>query len=233
MSDFVVIHGAGGGGFRWQMVADLLRGKGHRVWTPTLTGLGERRHLLTPEVGLDTHIRDIEAVLFYEDLRDAVLVAHSYGGMVAAGLDEDAAARVGTVVLLDAALPRDGESIHEMYASAGDGQLSPELLALHRQPERDPDRVVLELPGQRDDPRMSPLLLSTHWDPVRLGPLFASSRPRFYIRCTAPQTVHSVSAERAAHDGWTMWEVPAPHGAMVTHPDLVAERLETAASPPG
>src|SRR5688572_726041 len=83
---FVLVHGAWAGGWAWKRVAPLLRAQGHDVFTPTLTGLGERVHLASPDVNLDTHIEDIVNLLVYEDLEDAVLVGWSYGGMVVTGV---------------------------------------------------------------------------------------------------------------------------------------------------
>ncbi len=94
MTTYVLVHGAWHGGWCWKRVAPLLRAAGHEVYAPTLTGLGERAHLLSPEVGLDTHVQDIVNVLTYEDLQDVVLVGHSYGGMVVAGVAERAAERL-------------------------------------------------------------------------------------------------------------------------------------------
>lgn len=78
---FVMVHGAWHGGWCWQRVAEVLRGRGHDVYTPTLTGLGERSHLLGQSIDLNTHVKDVRAVLEYEDLHDVVLVGHSYGGL--------------------------------------------------------------------------------------------------------------------------------------------------------
>jgi pimeloyl-ACP methyl ester carboxylesterase len=114
-STFVLVHGAWTGSRCWREVADILRGKGHRVFTPTLTGLGERSHLLRPSVDLTTHVTDIGNVIAFEKLSDVVLVGHSYGGMVISGV----AGRVpeGTIrsiVFLDAFVPRDGQSLADI-----------------------------------------------------------------------------------------------------------------------
>ena len=111
MATYVLVHGGGHGGWCYQRVARLLRAAGHGVSTPTLTGLGERAHLLSREVDLDLHIRDVVAVLHSEDLRDVILVGHSYGGMVVTGVADRALDRVGRVVYLDAATPTNGQSL--------------------------------------------------------------------------------------------------------------------------
>ena len=111
MATYVLVHGGGHGGWCYQRVARLLRSAGHEVYTPTLTGLGERSHLLSPDIDLDLHIRDVVAVLHYEDLDDVILVGHSYGGMVITGVADRAADRIGRVVYLDAANPENGQSL--------------------------------------------------------------------------------------------------------------------------
>jgi pimeloyl-ACP methyl ester carboxylesterase len=108
---YVFVHGAWGGGWAYRRVDSLLSAAGHRVYRPTLTGLGERVHLGRPDVGLSTHITDIVNVLLFEDLRDVVLVGHSYGGMVATGVADRVPERIRHLVFIDALLPEDGESL--------------------------------------------------------------------------------------------------------------------------
>lgn len=103
---YVLVHGGGHGGWCYQRLAALLRMQGHEVYTPTLTGLGERAHLLRPDIDLDTHIADVVGVLKYEDLKNVILVGHSYAGMVITGVADRAADRVGHIVYLDAATLR-------------------------------------------------------------------------------------------------------------------------------
>ena len=110
---FVLVHGAWLGGWCWKKVTPLLRAAGQEVFAPTLTGLGERSHLFSPEVGLDTHIEDIIAVLEYEDLTDVILVGHSYAGMVIAGVAQKAAHRLAELVYLDSFLPESGKSLDD------------------------------------------------------------------------------------------------------------------------
>ncbi len=112
--DFVLVHGAWHGGWCWKKVAPILRRAGHHVFTPTMTGLGERVHLRGPEVGLDMHVQDIVNVIEYEDLTDVVLVGHSYGGMVVTGVAGRVAARIAHIVYLDAHVPADGQSVIDL-----------------------------------------------------------------------------------------------------------------------
>ncbi len=111
MATYVLVHGGGHGGWCYQRVARILRASGHEVYAPTLTGLGERSHLLNSDVDLHRHIEDVVAVLHYEDLRDVILVGHSYGGMVITGVADRASDRIGRLVYLDAATPRNGQSL--------------------------------------------------------------------------------------------------------------------------
>lgn len=111
----VIVHGAWVGGWRWRGVADLLRDRGHRVFTPTLTGMGERAHLTHPGVNLSLHAEDIANVIHYERLDNILLVAHSYGGMpasVAAGIIP--AGVIQSILYLDAFMPEDGQALNDL-----------------------------------------------------------------------------------------------------------------------
>ena len=111
MATYVLVHGGGHGGWCYEKVARRLRAAGHEVYAPTLTGCGERSHLAVPAVDLDLHIRDVVQLLHFEDLRDVILVGHSYGGMVITGIADRAADRIGKLVYLDAANPTNGQSL--------------------------------------------------------------------------------------------------------------------------
>src|SRR5271167_937589 len=110
MSTFVLVHGAWHGGWCYKRVAQLLREAGHEIYTPTLTGVGERVHLMTPAVTLDTHIQDILNVIRFEELADVVLCGHSYGGMVITGVADKVPDKIRSLVYLDAFVPNDGEA---------------------------------------------------------------------------------------------------------------------------
>ena len=111
MTNFVLVHGAWIGGFCWRPNAQALRKAGHEVYTPTMTGLGERIHLMNPSINLDTHITDIVNVIKYEELSDVVLVGHSYGGMVITGVADALPDRITSLVYLDAFMPKNGQSL--------------------------------------------------------------------------------------------------------------------------
>ena len=158
MATFLLVHGGWAGGWHWREVASLLRAAGHEVFTPTLTGLGERVHLASPDVGLDTHIQDILMVLEYEELRDVILIGYSYSGMVITGVAERAADRLAHLVYLDAYVPRDGESLLDM--------LGPDAAAFIEQAAQaygDGWRIPHDPP---DAPRRTPHPLKTGQQPV-------------------------------------------------------------------
>src|SRR3972149_5119926 len=115
MATFVLVHGSFGGGWVWQKVTPLLRAGGHEVYTPRLTGVGDRSHLLNCGVDLTTHITDVASLLFYEDLSDVVLVGHSYAGMVITGVAAKVPERLKLLVYLDAYVPDAGQSEVDLW----------------------------------------------------------------------------------------------------------------------
>jgi pimeloyl-ACP methyl ester carboxylesterase len=118
---FLVCHGAWSAGWAWKKLHPLMSAAGHRLVTPTCTGLGEREHLANPSIDLETHIQDILNVIKYEDLRDIVLIGHSYGGMVATGVADRARDRVLQLIYLDAFVPKDGQSLLDLNEPARSG----------------------------------------------------------------------------------------------------------------
>ena len=113
MTTFVLVHGAWHGGWCYKRVARLLRQAGHEVYTPTLTGLGDRSHLLSEAVDLTTHVTDVVNLIEWEDLDAVVLCGHSYGGMVIAGVAEQIAAKIRSLVYLDAFVPENGKALFD------------------------------------------------------------------------------------------------------------------------
>lgn len=119
MTDYLLIHGAWHGGWCWTRVRDRLTAGGHRVFTPTLTGVGERSHLLSRDVGLGTHIADVTNLVIWENLRDIVLVGHSYGGIVARHVADRMPERIRSLIYLDAFVPDDGKALHDYLPDNG------------------------------------------------------------------------------------------------------------------
>src|SRR5919205_4115238 len=114
MSTYVLVHGAWGGSYGWRKVRPLLQQAGHTVFTPSLTGQGERAHLASPSVNLSTHVQDVANAIWYEDLSNLILVGHSYGGMVVTGVAERLPERIRHLVYLDAFVPANGQSLYEL-----------------------------------------------------------------------------------------------------------------------
>ena len=113
MSTYVLVHGAWHGSWCWKRVRKSLQAQGHEVFTPTLTGIGERSHLLSPQVNLDTHIGDVVNLIQWEELSDVVLCGHSYGGCVISGVAERIPDRIGALVYLDAFVLKNGQCLHD------------------------------------------------------------------------------------------------------------------------
>jgi len=233
MATYVLVHGGGHGGWCYQPVARILQAEGHTVYAPTLTGLGERSHLLSTDIDLDTHIRDVVALLHYEDLRDVILVGHSYGGMVITGIADRAADRVGKLVYLDAANPVDGESLVDV---AG-----PTINAVRPMGEvvDGVELVLLPAPGAGafygvTDPDvvawMDERLTGHPWacfsqklELTNEDALWAI--PQYHIVCTATlATRDSELVDKARAEG-RLWDIDTGHDLMLTEPQWVADTL--------
>jgi pimeloyl-ACP methyl ester carboxylesterase len=233
MATYVLVHGGAHGGWCYGPVARRLRAAGHEVHAPTLTGLGERAHLLRPGIDLDTHVADVAAVLHYEDLRDVILVGHSYGGMVITGVADRALDRVGHLVYLDAAVPRDGESLAELAAP---------LIDAARASARIVDGVELVLfPGTEPLPhygvtdpddvawlsaRLTPHPLACFTQPLRLKDEAAVlALPQTQIVCTSTLPFRDPARLAPAQAAGRVWDVDTGHDLMITEPDAVASLL--------
>ena len=233
MATYVLVHGGGHGGWCYQRVARILRAAGHEVYTPTLTGLGERAHLLSPDIDLDTHITDVCAVLHSEDLRDVILVGHSYGGMVITGVADRATDRIGNLVYLDAANPVNGQSlvdvagpIIEVTRTVGQVIDGTELV-LFPGPEAglfygvtDPDDVAWMADRLTPHPWKcfeQPLLLTNE------DALWAI--PQSHIVCTSTLATRDPELMEKARAAGRLWDIDTGHDLMITEPDAVAEAL--------
>ena len=231
---FVLVHGAWHGGWCWKKLTPLLRAAGHEVFTPTLSGLGDRAHLLSPQIGLNTHIADITALLEYEDLHNVILVGHSYGGMVITGVAEVAALRLSHLVFLDAFVPRDGQSLFDTIPDHGAG--------MRKIAEESGDGWNVPLGnatfGVTDaadvawmTTRITPQPLRSFEEPVRLTDQAALALPRSYILCRQDEpSLFDPFAEQARHAGWGYYELMTCHDAMITVPEELADILLKVAS---
>jgi pimeloyl-ACP methyl ester carboxylesterase len=241
---YVLVHPAWFGGWCWWKVAPLLCAAGHRVLTPTLTGLGEREHLAGPEIGLATHIDDVVNAVVYEDLADVVLVGNSSSGAVITGVRDRIPDRLRKVVYLDAFVPSDGQSILELIpserreameafvASEGGGWLLPRFAPAPWE-EFVPGswQVTDHADLRRVLPRLRPTPFRHFSEPLHLTGRTERSPRRVFVRCGA--WPHPGFDRHAAHaessPDWDLYEVPWSHLAYVTAPDdLTALLLDLA-----
>jgi pimeloyl-ACP methyl ester carboxylesterase len=221
---FVVAHGAWSSGWAWKKMHPLMAAKGHRLFTPSYTGVGERAHLANPDINLDTHITDVVNHLFYEDLSDVVLIGYSYGGMVATGVADRARDRIATLIYLDAFVPEDGQSLVDLTGQpdprerAVDGWRVPPSGTLP--PDVSEEDAAWITPRRGDQP------VETLLQPLRLtqGPL---TLPRHYIHCTE---TFQPFADKSAAAGWPVFRLNSGHMPHITIPEELAALLETIVS---
>ncbi len=238
MATFVIVHGEFGGGWEWSPVARLLRGLGHEVYTPTLTGVGEHSHLAGDNVvGLSTHVQDVVGLLEFEDLRDVVLCGAGYGGVPVTSAADRVAYRIGMVVYLDALVPKDGESALDLLPSEFG-----ELVVAGLEGNGDSWRVPVppgwvppagwgegisrstHLARLRGQPAMTlfePTYLTTAIDHI----------PRAFVRCTREglnaQLEYPIAqmVQRAVEGGWHYREIDATHEPQFSNPNATVRVL--------
>lgn len=224
----VLIHGSWLGGWSWRGVASRLTAEGYRVLTPTLTGLGDRSHLLTGDINLSAHIEDIVNLVLFEDRKNVVLVGHSYGAMVAAGAADRLFDRVRCdIVIVDGFITEPGESVVDRY---------PDVYSLMRHfLSSDPSLVEpppLETFGLNDPaisaaiaPYLTRMPLATHMEKLNYSMDKQAQVSRTYICCTEFPMFHQ-TASNAAAQGWHSLEINAGHLAPITHPKQIADLIK-------
>ncbi|MEM7225642.1 MAG: alpha/beta fold hydrolase [Pseudomonadota bacterium] len=231
MSTFVLVHGAWHGGWCWRWVREILETNRHRVVTPTLTGLGERAHLISRSHTLETAVEDVANVLIFEDLRDVILVGHSFAGPVISGVAERAPERIGRLVYLDAALLENAESML--------GCLPDELAADRRRlAEETSGGLTLPVPsgaalGVTNAAQwaflkryLTPQPLAAYTTPLRLKRLPGAGFFCSYIVCNAPLYAPLAWSRARARDyGWRIIPIETGHDAMISAPDSLSEIL--------
>ena len=228
-SPIVLVHGAWHGGWAWRRLAPLLRKAGHPVFSPTLTGVGEREHLLSREVSLTTHVEDVRLLLEFEDLRDVILVGHSYGGAVVTG----AAAvpeRIARLVYLDAFVPESGTSVFD--------NMPPKLIEHWRQAAKERGEgwkvppmldarsmgVTVAEEARWLDPRLRPMPLACFEQSLQFDEAKLAKLSREYLRCTGFGGF-GPTADRLKRSGWSVRELEAGHDVMVAAPAELARAL--------
>jgi pimeloyl-ACP methyl ester carboxylesterase len=230
MSEIVLVHGAWGGSYGFKKLRPLLTAHGHQVFTPSLTGIGERSHLVNPSITLETHITDVVNTILYEDLTEILLLGFSYGGMVATGALEMISDRVKHLVYLDAFVPGDGQSVTKITGQwAADNSLDPGtkwlVPPIPREAEKLEDTLWFGL-------RRSMQPLGTFTQTVTLSkPLEELPLSRTYIKATADgnETKNSHFWQSAKHAqesrNWEYFEIATNHLVAINRPDELAKIL--------
>jgi pimeloyl-ACP methyl ester carboxylesterase len=208
----VLVHGGWAGGWQWTETAEKLIVNGYSAFTPTLTGLGDRVHLASPEVDINTYINDVKNVFIYEELADVILVGFSYSGLVVTGLAEVVPERIRHIIYVDAFIPKNGQSLedivgerisvhfHKFAHDYGNGWLVPSFF--------------------ENDPRLTAQPIKTSTTPLTVANPLAETVPRTYIKCTAKDPSWSFTpildeASRYAQSmGWGYKEIESDHFPM-------------------
>ena len=225
---FLVCHGAWGAGYGWRKMHPLMATAGHRLVTPSYTGLGERSHLAHQGIDLEAHITDMLQVIKYEDLRDVVLIGHSYGGMVATGVADRARDRITQLIYLDAFVPEDGQSLFDLNgsrdqmmkaAAEGDGGRAPPIATPPDTSKEDADWGA---------ERRTPHPVKCFAQPLKFqhGPL---SLPRSYIyalRINPADTFGQFAKHAKTTPGWRYYDIDASHSPQVTAPEALFALLQ-------
>ncbi len=228
--NFVLVHGAWHGGWCWRHVAERLRAAGHSVHTPTLTGLGERAHLLRADTGLSTCIDDVAALILAEELDDVVLVGHSFAGPVISGVADRMPERLRQLIYLDAIVVGDGESALSLFSAD---------VQRERRRTIDPEGLRMAIPEPAKfgvtDPaqvawlrrRLTPHPLNAYTEPLRLQHPLGNGLHKTYIAVTDPwyPPLAELRARLRGQPGWEWRELAAGHDAMVTSPADLAGML--------
>ncbi|MFF0159932.1 alpha/beta fold hydrolase [Streptomyces sp. NPDC005263] len=236
MSTFLLVHGAWHSGECWERVVPLLASAGHRVLTPSLTGYGDKVPLLSPEVGLDTHVDDIVRLIVEEDLTEVVLVGHSYAGLVISSAANQVPDRIAHLVYLDAMVPEDGESAADVQpaaqalidqaAQSDSGWRVPPL------PELPPPFGLFGVTDRADVAWLRTMLsdqpVRCLQQPVHLDNPAVNTIPRTHIHCAVkPEGIprRSVPAIQPNGGPAQVWELPTGHDCMITMPVELANLL--------
>lgn len=231
LTTFVLVHGGWGSGDEFGTVAEILRAKGHTVFTPTLTGLGERAHLARADTNLSTHIDDIVNLFGSEEIESAVLVGHSYGGMVVTGVADRIPEQIAALVYLDAALPEPGQAAIDVLAP--DDPLVQEVLAARERGDTTlafPVRAAQEF-GLSDEElaKIPPHPLGSFTEPIRLTGAYSSVPIKTYV-ATEFQAYRRIYDRVVSDPAWRAVVAQTGHNVHMEAPELTAQILDESLS---
>ena len=235
MATYVLVHGAWAGSPIWRPIARALRQVGHEVYTPTLTGLGERKHLLTRGIDLNTHIQDVLGVIDYEDLSDIVLVGHSYGGMVVTGVADKIPEKIRSLVYLDAFVPENGQSLFSLVPAETPRPDRPPIPAAedYLTPPLPPDAFGVVSPEVKRfmETKATPQPTACFTQGVALtGGIDRIKRKTYiYANDPSPTTFTGFYEKLKNKPGWEMHTLPCTHLVQMDMPDELTAILLKAA----
>jgi len=233
-STFVLVHGAWSGGWCYARVAALLRAHGHTVFTPTLTGQGERAHLLSGAINLSTHIADVLGVFRCERLSDVVLAGHSYGGMVITGVADRIAGQIGALAYLDAFVPQDGQSLFDINIPANTQRFIDSAGASSGLSVPAPSSAyfgVNAADARTVDTLATPFPLGCFTEKLKLSGAYRSVKKHLYVHGTVlpRESPFRPFYERAVAAGWSAHALACGHHVMLDEPEQTAALLEAMA----
>ena len=232
MAAFVLVHGAWGGAHGWRHVRRRLTAAGYDATAPSLTGIGERVHLVSPQVGLSTHVTDVVHHVLYEDLTDVVLVGFSYGGMVVTGVADRAPERVAALAYLDAFLPEDGQSLFDINIPANTQRFIAQAGASGGLLVPSPPAAFFNVNAAdagRVDALATPFPLGCFTEKIKLSGAHKTVRKRAYVHGTVlpRESPFKPFYERAKADpAWHVSALACGHHVMLDEPERVTAVLE-------
>jgi pimeloyl-ACP methyl ester carboxylesterase len=231
---FVLVHGAWHGGWCYARVAALLRGRGHAVFTPTLTGQGERAHLLNGSINLSTHIEDVLGVFRCERLTDVVLAGHSYGGMVITGVADRIPERIKALAYLDAFIPQDGQSLFDINIPANTQRFLDQAGATGGLSVPAPSAAyfgVNAADAGMVDALATPHPLGAFTEKLKLSGAYRTVKQHLYVHGTElpRESPFKKFYEQAQRNGWSAHALACGHDVMLDKPQETADLLETMA----
>ncbi|MEO8023832.1 alpha/beta hydrolase family protein [Polaromonas sp.] len=238
MANFVLVHGAWHGGWCWQRVTSLLQQQGHRVHAVTLTGLGERAHLLAPAITLDTHIDDVISAIEVEELHDVILAVHSYAGMIGTAVADRLGKHLKHLVYVDAVVPKPGESWSSTQSAATQQQRLSAAQASTRFSFPPPDPEVFGLKGEDHEwvkRRQTPHPGNTYQAPLDFDMKRVAAIPRTFVNCTQP-ALGTIEPSRLRVKDAKFWdgawlpnskvvEIKTGHDPMISEPAALVKIL--------
>ncbi|WP_254241834.1 alpha/beta fold hydrolase [Achromobacter pestifer] len=233
--NYVLAHGSWHGGWCWRPVADRLLAAGHRVYAPSYTGMGDRAHLLSKNITIDTFVEDLVQVIETQELKDVILVGHSFGGIPITGVADRIPQRLAHLVYFDAIVLQSGQNAFSVYPKAdAEARIAAASKATGGLAVPIPDPLPAPwgfTPGSADydwvKRRLTAHPLASYTTPLTLKHPIGNGVARTYIHCTQPELAVLDESRKLVKSqaGWNWVDIAAPHEAHITHPALLADLL--------